>query len=146
MRVRALKRFYLNGQGNVGPGLVEVPDEKVERLVRLKMVARPDPAGLSEADRIEESIARISGTLGVGRESGESVADFLERLAGEAEGFAVKAKGGDTTLPDDFPGVEHLREAGYDTLESVRELSKEEIIALKGIGPATAEKILEAAG
>jgi N utilization substance protein A len=41
--------------------------------------------------------------------------------------------------------AEHLREAGYDTIEKIAAMSDEEILAVPGIGEKTAQKILLAA-
>ncbi len=46
-------------------------------------------------------------------------------------------------LPDDFPGIKHLRLAGYETRASLVGLSRAELIAFDGIGEVTADRILE---
>ena len=46
-------------------------------------------------------------------------------------------------LPEDFPGSQDLIDGGYATWESVVELTRDELIAVKGIGPKTADAILE---
>lgn len=46
-------------------------------------------------------------------------------------------------LPEDFPGREHLVAAGFSTWASVVELDREGLIAVKGIGPKTADEILK---
>lgn len=50
-----------------------------------------------------------------------------------------------TPLPDGFPQRDLLRAYGFTTVESVRALTKSELVALKGIGDARAVRILEAA-
>lgn len=51
--------------------------------------------------------------------------------------------GGPTPLPEGFPGRELLVKAGYETTESVpRDL--DELVAVNGIGNATALKVLDA--
>lgn len=52
--------------------------------------------------------------------------------------------GGATELPEDFPGRPALLEAGKATLESLAGMTAEDLQQLKGIGAATAAKILEA--
>jgi hypothetical protein len=47
-----------------------------------------------------------------------------------------------TELHEDFPGWLQLVEAGYYTIEAVREI--DDLTAIDGIGPATATKIKEA--
>lgn len=49
--------------------------------------------------------------------------------------------GQQTVLPQNFPGREHLVAAGVDSVEKVKQLSRDEIVALKGIGETTADKI-----
>jgi predicted flap endonuclease-1-like 5' DNA nuclease len=49
-----------------------------------------------------------------------------------------------TPLPEDFPGRGALLAAGYATLESLRDLSEADLIAIKGIGPKLAQQILQA--
>lgn len=46
-------------------------------------------------------------------------------------------------LPEDFPGRDLLIESGYVTWESVVDLNREQLIDIKGIGPKTADAILE---
>jgi hypothetical protein len=56
--------------------------------------------------------------------------------------------GGDTdpdAIPDDFPGAASLRKADFN-MQDVREATREDLLALDGIGEATADKILEARG
>lgn len=46
------------------------------------------------------------------------------------------------SLPPGFPGLAVLLAAGHDTPEKVAALSREDLIALDGIGPAKADQIL----
>ena len=46
-------------------------------------------------------------------------------------------------LPEDFPGRDDLIKGGFPTWESVVGLTRDELIAVKGIGPKTADAILE---
>lgn len=47
-------------------------------------------------------------------------------------------------LPEDFPARDLLEDAGFTTLEQVSALSEAELIAIKGIGKATANVIKQA--
>lgn len=49
--------------------------------------------------------------------------------------------GGGSDIPDDFPGAKALRAAGWD-MGDVMEATKEDLVALKGIGDATADEII----
>lgn len=49
----------------------------------------------------------------------------------------------ESDLPEDFPGREALVEAGFVTWESVVDLTRDELIAIKGIGPKKADAILD---
>lgn len=51
---------------------------------------------------------------------------------------------GDGMIPDDFPGALSLREAGYLSLAQLDGKTAEELVKLKGIGPATAKAIVDA--
>jgi hypothetical protein len=51
---------------------------------------------------------------------------------------------GATPLPEDFPGRGALLAAGYTTLESLRGLNEAALIAIKGVGPKLAKRILQA--
>lgn len=48
-------------------------------------------------------------------------------------------------LPDGFPAKAKLEEAGYDTVQDVREASDEELLGLEGIAEGTLAKIREQA-
>lgn len=48
-------------------------------------------------------------------------------------------------LPDGFPAKAKLEEAGYDTVQDVREASDEELLGLDGIAEGTLAKIRESA-
>lgn len=49
-------------------------------------------------------------------------------------------------LPADFPGKEYLAAAGYTDPYRVKALTFDELVALPGIGKATARKIIDAVG
>lgn len=61
----------------------------------------------------------------------------------EAAPAAENAAPPPSDLPDDFPGRKYLVAAGYTTLAQVRQLSIDDLIAIKGIGTRLAEQILE---
>jgi ERCC4-type nuclease len=46
-----------------------------------------------------------------------------------------------TELPENFPGKKQLEAVGIESLEQVRDMSEEDLIALDGIGPKTAAEI-----
>lgn len=48
-------------------------------------------------------------------------------------------------LPDDFPGLAALTDAGITTYGGVRKLDEAALVDLPGIGEATAKKIIKAA-
>jgi endonuclease III len=64
-------------------------------------------------------------------------------LLGEINGRMSKEI--NTPIPDDFPGVKVLHEAGIVYLETVPR-DRDELLALDGIGPKTADMIAEALG
>lgn len=57
---------------------------------------------------------------------------------------AVSAPALETDLPEDFPGRKELIAGGLVELETVKTKTRDELIALKGIGEKTADEILEA--
>jgi Helix-hairpin-helix domain len=60
-------------------------------------------------------------------------------VGGGTEGITSNPPG---EIPADFPGREDLVKAGFKTPEAVRALTKPQLEAVHGIGPATAEKII----
>jgi predicted flap endonuclease-1-like 5' DNA nuclease len=68
----------------------------------------------------------------------------LARQAGETQDQQPAIPAPATLLPPGFPGAAALLAAGYTTLESLRGLSKADLIAIKGIGPKLAQQILQA--
>jgi hypothetical protein len=54
--------------------------------------------------------------------------------------------GDDYDIPADFPGRDDLMEQGVTSMDAVRGLDRDALIALNGIGPATADKIIAARG
>jgi len=96
MKVTVVKPFFLGGK-NIKPGTAEVPADKVARLVKLGKIVAPDgeASAVSVADdRMESALARISGSLSVERQSGESVADFIERVADQVDATGGGELGG----------------------------------------------------
>lgn len=49
-------------------------------------------------------------------------------------------------LPAEFPGRAYLDKAGYGTVEAVRKLDFDGLVAVKGIGPKLAGQIIQAIG
>lgn len=65
----------------------------------------------------------------------------------QEEGAEVQAEAPSpegTPLPDDFPARALLVEAGYTTLERVREATDEELLAIRGVGRRLLERIRDA--
>lgn len=46
-------------------------------------------------------------------------------------------------IPDSFPGAQALRSAGYDHPGQLAQLSKHELMEIKGVGEATADSIMK---
>ena len=65
----------------------------------------------------------------------------IHQLPGSAEAGTTVTN---TPLPDDFPGVISLREAGLVTYESLADKTLENLTAIKGIGNSTGQQILAA--
>ncbi|HEX8177861.1 MAG TPA: hypothetical protein VF543_22420 [Pyrinomonadaceae bacterium] len=125
-----------------------------------------------DLERIDKALATIGRKLPIERKAGESAADFLERLVefdatqtakreaeetGAARARAARERQerenagdggegpGDTDLLDDeFPGVEVLRENGITTRSKVESMTDDQLIGIKGIGPATLKEIRSA--
>jgi hypothetical protein len=55
-----------------------------------------------------------------------------------------RARGVSDDLPEEFPGRAALAESGINTYGEVSSFNEEDLTALKGIGAATAAKIVEA--
>ncbi len=70
----------------------------------------------------------------------------LPRELAQKWGYVQESSGSaeTTALPDDFPGRQHLIAQQFGTIEAVRTLSRDQLIALQGIGETTADRILEA--
>ncbi len=56
-------------------------------------------------------------------------------------GRTIERKAGDE-LPKDFPGRDVFIRAGYTTLAAVHSLSREEMVALNGIGDTLADRVM----
>jgi DNA-directed RNA polymerase alpha subunit len=67
-------------------------------------------------------------------------------MADILEGLAEPQSSDYPTDPVDESTVRLLSDAGYDTLEKVREASDEELLAIKGIGEKTVAEIREKVG
>lgn len=137
VRVKVLKAFPLNG-GIQGPGEAEVPAEKVERLVKAGIIAPPDGMKLAEAQtaEVESAAARLGKAASLERKDGESVAEFLHRIADRAE-KPMKPQGtrpAQDELTKDFPSAERLRAAGITKLSQVVAAPDEQLLKIEGIG------------
>lgn len=96
-----------------------------------------DPAvrSLYEIESLAAFLAGAARRMGHGPADGEGA----ERPEGGGEAPAG------TPLPDDFPAADLLRAEGHDTREKVSALTASDLIAMRGIGRATAERIVRAA-
>ena len=96
-----------------------------------------------------EVVAKVTLVVGDGQYAvpgtAVQVKDADEARSLVAAGYArwpdTDGKAEGTPLPDEFPGREHLVEAGYGTVEAVRGIA--DLDALPGIGQATESKILQ---
>lgn len=102
--------------------------------------------GPGEGIEIPEGLARTLGVPwqeivpeGAKEEPAESVPEEADELAGLTDKPGNPAG---TPLPDSFPGRRYLLEAGLSTYEALAGLTQDDLVALKGIGEATAEAIL----
>lgn len=107
------KRYYLAADGET---VVEAGDERAATLL------------VGEGCEIPDEQAKRYGI-------------HPDQLAAKAEGGGEEEGPAGTPLPADFPSAALLVGAGYGTVEKVRALTGEELVALPGIGNATAEKI-----
>lgn len=77
----------------------------------------------------------LAQTLGLSYEE-------IEAPAAEGAPVGDDPAGPETPLPAGFPGLKHLMAAGYTTYSSLSGHSRDDLVAIKGIGEATADAIL----
>ena len=106
-------------------------------VAALKALAGEDDPKVTELEDLRAR--RMPAAVGSMLER-EIMADILEGLA---ERQAALKDPGD---PLDESTVQTLTDAGYDSLEAVREASDEDLLAINGIGPAKLQEIREKVG
>lgn len=100
------------------------------------VLGRPRSSSAEESSSSAASEPETGAGVSVEEESGEPDAGSTESgVAGDQESALDFG---------DLPKSEALREAGYETIEAVREASDEELEEVGGIGTKTREKIREA--
>lgn len=77
-------------------------------------------------------------------ETGPAPGDLLRLAKNGAIAGDIPDVTAPSTLPDDFPAVEALAEAGYFTRADLEGITKAKLAKVKGIGPAKAALILKA--
>jgi hypothetical protein len=121
VKVKALKAFPSEGE-IVGPGMVEVPAERVERLAEKGLIEAPAAGAQAAPDsgKIEGVAARIEKATEIARKPKESAEAYLERAAWVIEEQSSRSKknggvNGEDALPPSFPSVARLKEIGVTT-------------------------------
>lgn len=106
-------------------------------VAALKSLAGEDDEKVRELEDLRAR--RVPADVGSMMER-EIMADILEGLA---ETHAVLKDPGE---PLDQSTVKILADAGYDSMEAIRDASDEDLLAINGIGPAKLQEIREKVG
>lgn len=94
------------------------------------------------SDIVFASLKHHQATIANERNRGYSPDEkAMKKTGNEGTGKSLP-NDGDKELPEDFPMRAAFVELGFKTLEEIQKLSKEQLVGLKGIGEATAEKAL----
>ena len=107
-------------------------------VAALKVLAGEDNEKIKELEDLR--VRRVPEPVGSTLQR-EIMADILEDLASGASPSSDYPSD-----PVDESTVQLLADNGYDTLESVREASDEDLLAIKGIGDAKLAEIREKVG
>lgn len=109
---------------------VEVVIKPGRTYVTGKSAADKNAYGPGDTVVLDEAEAKRLFSLGVAAKKGSEEAQAAKRIADQ--------------IPATFPGAKALAEAGIETFSAIADMSEAELVALKGIGEATAKAILEA--
>jgi hypothetical protein len=91
----------------------------------------------------EGMLFRHRNPLEMHRRFYEATATYLEEVLNHLEQHE-EAISDNSDLPEDLPGRTALLRAGYTSEASVKPLSQEDLTALRGVGEATAKRIVSA--
>lgn len=127
--------------------LSEISEDKVEDIDRYLKVGQEIDAEVINLDLDEHRIGlslKKSNTTPEPSEASAEESTTQEEAPAEATPEKAEAASSDLT---DVDGVtdkiaEHLKDAGIDSVEKLKASSQEDLEAVEGIGPKTAEKIL----
>lgn len=93
-----------------------------------------------------ERVQELEGLKGIRMPTDVRAMEEKKIMADVLEGVAANKSGAYSSEPLDENLVQLLADAGYDTLEKIRNASDEELLEIDGIGPKSLEKIRQAVG
>lgn len=137
----------LFNQGDViPPGTYS--EEQLARLVGLGAIEAVDPVGENIANPVKPSVDVTTAPSGAEMVSpARSVPQSAEEFKAAEDAKALAAAGrqtGDLSADIDDDQRAALAEAGFGTAEAVRNATDEDLLAVRGIGKATLQKLREA--
>ncbi|MES2462514.1 MAG: hypothetical protein V4671_18175, partial [Armatimonadota bacterium] len=155
---RALEEGAFDAPGSDSPAATPNAAKGIPGIMSeiQKLSAQPadNTALIAALDRNTSAIEKMAALMeSVGTANAENEFDSTEKI-GEATGeprvgtTVPVGETGTLTVTEgpfapDFPGAKHLQSAGLNTLADVRKLSRKQLVALQGIGEATAKLFLE---